>query len=729
MSNYTISLDNKQSAIPYTIFPRITLGDTLTITKGSGYTGDTHYRCIINFANTRLILPSDDSYSTSSTFSYTFSTSLLNTDLLEAWGTGCIVSYHAYRQVSYTLKGETIVGYLDAGESACQGVIQVDTTQYHPILSLGDIHCVDSKNYKGLLLAGISKFGCSVTIGHNKSDDKATLYDPIGTLHLTDVSGFRGVLDYNASSKSFTSTNEVPTSNENYKISIWGYIKDGRFVYQDGTKESLSGTLLEGSTTPHGYIKTSDVTVYSYAYPTYNPTYTYVNRCTASGRADGMGAYARIHIHYAISKVDGDNVLNDIILRVNSSDCTQYRINSNWKTGEYADYIVPLVVGESGNIEITMTDSVCVALGTTSVITSLSVPKATLPLSLFDNGTDRGTAFGQMATRPGNWFYNNLVVVKNNEPYLLDIHKNTLVSRPLCGDTGSSTVKVTYTCTGSLFDEYYFVICEYDLASIVIENKIDGGQFDIPIGTLLLVYLGTTAMSGGVHDLYVNGTKISDSDHIYTYTTAGVPVYYFSPTENTDIVMFYHKSSYTPTVTDKRPTLTVSTSTASYYSFSDEDAVHTSDNADLELRGVTGYTCTFKISQKCTDKLFKHWLYQGQTYTEDYVKNTGIVPPNNTNTNLVAVYEDLPAPQITITVIGHNNGWATISVNGTSVYDKEPPTGTVTISANQNSSLSIYYFDSNRINDIRINGTSHKSMTMEQTLEYTASDDTTIEFY
>lgn len=724
MSNYTVSFDNDDMSVT---LPRLTLGDTITVTKGSGYSKDTHYKCVIRWYGGDIItLPSDDSYSTSSTFSYTFNTNLVNTDLLDVWGCGYAISFRAYQQVSYTIRGTTTTVYNYCGYAVGSSVLQVDTTQYHPTLTLGNVYCADSKNYKGLLLAGISKIACSVATGHNKSDDKATLDDPTGTLYISN-SGLRHGIEYNASAKTLTSTSEIPTSTDNYTVAIYAQVQDGRYVYQDGTRGELPGTIsLPG--TP-GYVKTSEVTVYSYAYPTYNPTYTYINRCTASGRADGMGAYARIHIHYAISKVDGDNVLNDIILRVNGSDCTQYRINSNWKTGEYADYIVPLAVGESGNIEITMTDSVCVALGTTSVITSLSVPKATLPLSLFDNGTDRGTAFGQMATRPGNWFYNNLVVVKNNEPYLLDIHKNTLVSRPLCGDTGSSTVKVTYTCSGSLFDEYYFVICEYDLASIVIENKIDGGQFDIPIGTLLLVYLGTTAMSEGVHDLYVNGTKISDSDHIYTYTTAGVPVYYFSPTENTDIVMFYHKSSYTPTITDKRPTLTVSTSTASYYSFSDEDAVYTSDNADLELRGVTGYTCTFKISQKCTDKLFKHWLYQGQTYTEDYVKNTGIVPPNNTNTNLVAVYEDLPAPQITITVIGHNNGWATISVNDTSVYDKEPPTGTVTISVNQNSSLSIYYFDSNRINDIRINGTSHKSMTMEQTLEYTASDDTTIEFY
>lgn len=633
MSTKTITLNNSLDTVS---IGYITMGDTIVVNVGTGFDKATHYKLrIIDSFGLEVWLPSESDYTTQTQFTYTFE-DRANSSYLNAWGSGFVVSLRAYEQ--RVTKWDT--WYSSVGSGIASGILQVDVSKYRPTMSFSNV--VATNTYNGLALAGISKLQATLSTGHLNSSDKANLNEPKLLVYSDSFEGYRPVTKDDTT---IVSTNELPTSTDKYYAWFKGYIQDSRYVYQDGTKGLMPWTM-DIPRTP-AYVESSKVLVYPYALPTYDPNYTYVNRCAASGRPDGAGNYARIRITYDISVVDGTNKLSSLVVKLSNKSNTETPVNSDYLTSGYADFIISISSSSEASVTVTMTDSVCVALGTSSSFT-LYIPTATLPLSLFDDGTNRGTSFGQMATRPGNWFYNNLVYVNNNIPYLLDIHKNTLVARPLCGDNGKSTVRIHYKLQGTLTYEYYLCICKYDLTTIVIDpSKAEtSGYFDVPIGTLLLIYMGSSPMSDGKHSLYANGTKISDDSHLFTTTTSGTPVYYFTPTENTDIEAWYHASSYTPSVSDNRPTITVTTSTANQYSFSDNDNVHVSDNTNLVLRGASDVACSFTINQQSVNKVFTKWLIGS---SENF--NETLVQSFSSSTTITCVFED----GVKLTISGISN--------------------------------------------------------------------------
>lgn len=668
----------------------ITMGDTVVVTVGSGFDNCTHYKLrIIDNYGLEVWKPGEELYTPQTTFTYTFE-DRANTDYINSWGGGLVIGLRGYKQI--TSRSRTYYSLQSSGTAS--GYLQVDTTKYRPTMSFGDVTI--NKSYNGLALAGISTISSTLSTGHLNSSDKATLNDPKLILGNDNYLSSNNAVTLNGTT--VTSTDTVPTSDESYHIWFKGYIQDSRYVYQDGAMGPLPWAISTQDNPT--YVESAKVLVYPYALPTYDPNHTYVNRCASSGRPDGMGNNVRVHITYDISDVNGNNNLVGLSLQLSGKTTYEDPINSNYLTAGYADYIIEIDASSETTLTVWIKDEVCEALELTSKFT-LKIPTATLPLSLFDDGINRGTAFGQMATRAGNWFYNNLVYVRNDLPYLLDIHKNTPVARQLCGDTGTSTVRVYCSVESPNNTAGILSVYLYDLGTQIVSLADYQGLFnkyvDVPIGALLLITNNTTQSDYKINTIIVNGRELTNDD-IYTMGTGtqglllGAYVYYYAPTENTNIKAYFGNTQ--PTIPE-RPKLTVDTNTTTKYSFSDEDNVHVSDSQSLTLYGASSsISCRFKLSQYCINKRFLYWVYNGTKYSEDTMKNTGITM--TTSNTVTAMYDELltqydivipsfPVGQLSKTLMIKNNsnnltllsrdwttsspGSATIKVDaGTSIY-------------------------------------------------------------
>lgn len=82
------------------------------------------------------------------------------------------------------------------------------------------------------------------------------------------------------------------------------------------------------------------------------------------------------------------------------NDTTTLSPKSGSISDGYLEYIFPLDLSVQGNLSITLTDT-----RKTNTITALSVPKGSMPFSMYDDGGNIGVAFGTMASEAGAWCY------------------------------------------------------------------------------------------------------------------------------------------------------------------------------------------------------------------------------------------------------------------------------------------------------------------------------------
>ena len=144
-----------------------------------------------------------------------------------------------------------------------------------------------------------------------------------------------------------------------------------------------------------------EIYVYGYRLPSYNQQKSWVSRCDASGRVDGLGGYAKLHIELTCSPIDGTNSIKSVTVKKGNQVLSP--VSDSVSSG-VLEYFMQIPVTESADLEITITDKLA-----TNTVTSFSVPLGTMPLSLFDDGSGTGAAFGQMATKHGVWFYQPLI--------------------------------------------------------------------------------------------------------------------------------------------------------------------------------------------------------------------------------------------------------------------------------------------------------------------------------
>lgn len=135
---------------------------------------------------------------------------------------------------------------------------------------------------------------------------------------------------------------------------------------------------------------------------------SYVSRCQQDGTPDGLGDHGHLHLVWDVSKINttGSGVINTLqSCTVVLNGGTTLEPSGGSIDAGYLDYIFPLAVETQGNLTVTLTDT-----RKSNTITGLSVPKGSMPLSLYDAGGGTGVAFGRMATQEGMWCYMPLYI-------------------------------------------------------------------------------------------------------------------------------------------------------------------------------------------------------------------------------------------------------------------------------------------------------------------------------
>lgn len=262
-------------------------------------------------------------------------------------------------------------------------IIGANNDYYVPYVSMGDI-TIQSVDWNGLPVAGESILKIdNVYFGNARSDD-------INNYYAVTVNVYGG-----------SSPTVVRSSNTSIKITD---------IVSNNSEETIyTLTVIVSVRNRYGgsAIATKSITIYPYHLPRLflNRTgeVSYVSRCQQDGIADGLGSYGHLHLVWDVSKINttGSGVVNTLqsaVVVLNGS-ATLSPSGGSIESG-YLDYIFPLTTETQGNLLITLTDT-----RKSNTITGLNVPKGSMPLSMFDNGSSIGVAFGCMATEGGAWMY------------------------------------------------------------------------------------------------------------------------------------------------------------------------------------------------------------------------------------------------------------------------------------------------------------------------------------
>lgn len=203
---------------------------------------------------------------------------------------------------------------------------------------------------------------------------------------------------------------------------------------------SVATAYLKATITDsRGRTGTITQTVSAVAYQQPQITLT-AERCQSDGTADPMGAYAKVVCSWSITQISTDNQISgtiDILKSTNGTSYTtikQQSVSANTYSGSF-NVITALAVSTQGFFYATISDKLS---SVTSVIKT--VPKAILPLSLYDNGSNVGAAIGQMSSDEG--FH----------VYLETEHRNHYVTQSISvGNTsnGGFSVLATFNIIGS----------------------------------------------------------------------------------------------------------------------------------------------------------------------------------------------------------------------------------------------------------------------------------------
>lgn len=264
----------------------------------------------------------------------------------------------------------------------------VNPNTYYPKINSFSNITIQSGGWNGFAVAGASVMQvATVTFGNTKSDDPNNHYD----VSVSIYGGGNSTNDFTVTRVNNTTikiTNIVtPTAEESaYSLSVTVKVVNR---YSSSTSQSKT------------------VTIYPYHLPRLYLNrageVSYVSRCQQDGSADGLGEYGHLHLVWDVSKINTTgsgtvNTLQSYKVVLNSS--TTLTPTSGSISSGYLDYIFPLAIATQGNLTITLTDT-----RKTNTITGLNVPKGSMPLSLFDDGSNIGIAFGCMATEKGAWVY------------------------------------------------------------------------------------------------------------------------------------------------------------------------------------------------------------------------------------------------------------------------------------------------------------------------------------
>lgn len=244
-----------------------------------------------------------------------------------------------------------------------------------------------------------------------------------------------------------------------YTIEVRDTDSSGALLYSvmnESTASTTSFTMPDPIISTATYIKatiidsrgrtgtvTRTVSAVAYQQPQVSLT---AERCQSDGTADPMGAYAKVVCNWSITQISTDNQISGTIDILKSTNGTSYStikqqsIATNTYSGSF--YVVTaLSKSQQGWFYATIADNVSTATSSIKVL-----PKAILPLSLYDDGSDVGASIGQMTAAKGFHVYVDME------------HRNHAVI-PKISVTGSSgyTVLCTFNISGAYADQPLFM--------------------------------------------------------------------------------------------------------------------------------------------------------------------------------------------------------------------------------------------------------------------------------
>lgn len=229
---------------------------------------------------------------------------------------------------------------------------------------------VQSNGYNGNAVAAISTLQASMSFK----------YASTATLTVTGV-GITKTYTINVTkAASETKTQNIPltdfVSSSNFTLSLSLAVANNTYTASTSATKAIKG----------------------YHLPTYGSS-TYTRRCDSSGNADSNGSYGRLYLTWSVTTIDtsNPNTLQSYLVKLNGTTITP---SSGSIANGYLNFIFPLAVNVQGNLEVTLTDKI-----RSNIITSLVVPKQTMPLSLYQSGDSVGVSVGRMATSDGFWCY------------------------------------------------------------------------------------------------------------------------------------------------------------------------------------------------------------------------------------------------------------------------------------------------------------------------------------
>ncbi len=244
-----------------------------------------------------------------------------------------------------------------------------------PSATISSITVLNSTSYQGQNVASYTQFRVAMSFGYAQ---QATL-----TLSGAGITTNYTVPVTKASSESFNYDFTVPASSSNYTLSF-------TLTAQNDTNSATATTTRS---------------IKGYFLPTYDTSpsnSTYTIRCDSNGEPDSQGEYGRLYLTWSVATVYSTtpNTLQSCTVKLNG---TTIAATSGSIANGYLDFIFPLAVNVQGNLEVTFTDRI-----TSNVITSLVVPKSTMPLSMYQSGDSVGVSIGRMCTESGLWVYEQM---------------------------------------------------------------------------------------------------------------------------------------------------------------------------------------------------------------------------------------------------------------------------------------------------------------------------------
>lgn len=124
------------------------------------------------------------------------------------------------------------------------------------------------------------------------------------------------------------------------------------------------------------------------------------NRCDSGGTSDPLGAYVKISVTWSITQIGTSNTVDGNVITYKSTNGTSYSSADSRTASGYSgtySFVTALATMSQGWFYTTIKDKVSGQV--TSPIKM--VPKATIPLSLFDDGNGVGATLGQIASGSG----------------------------------------------------------------------------------------------------------------------------------------------------------------------------------------------------------------------------------------------------------------------------------------------------------------------------------------